>query len=559
MGSTISQSESNVASFFAEDDIVGDDGSIYNHQQYSTKNNSATTSNSTNSNSNNSNVSNNNTINNNIYCVGCSDGGKTSFHNQLKSKFHMKIHKNEKIRATLIIKTCLSSIQDIIFIVMSDQERNDFIHKIKKSDPQIYDFLLNLTNITRKWEFTKSESIQYGQYIRMIWSKYKIIQELYYLYKDSHHLIDNIDVLCNEMNIIISQLSDHQKNQFLKNTKRRLNQRLNSTTEIVTSNSLNCNQLENNLYDQDDEEDGEEQQQQDAEDLYQLDNHINNIMNSKKKSKKISIFSSKFKSNFNSSQQNNNNTSLNNENNNENNNTSHYDKYSPLIKFLTIGKNETKFQFDSKNLFTILDLGGRGAEKKKWEFFLNETNADFVLFFVSMSEFNQNLIESDNINRLHESLTIYRDIINRALLRNTKDIILIFTKPDIFLHKMENNIEFKLPNIEGLNIPKMETIRPELLKLKDNIKLEINNLINLFENIHLNSFNNITFKYHIVNIINIKECQEFIEILLRQTIVKDYIENSLHKLTSINYSPFISKCLFKESKFEIQRFLFFRL
>ncbi|KAG2387679.1 hypothetical protein C9374_001273 [Naegleria lovaniensis] len=308
----------------------------------------------------------------NIYLLSCSDCGKTCFSNQIKSKFGFKPYPNEKARLTLIMKTCLNTLYEIIFNIMNQQEKDEFLTDILNYDGNIsqtnnpnelFDFICNMNSLSTKFEFTKQASMICGQYIQYIWRKYPIIRDLYWKHKETHNLNDNSQysfLITTKVAPKHSELSPQIKPKYGVDASSFPSAEFEEITPSLPSSSSSILSLHRPL--------------------------------------------------------------------------SLKDKYTPLIRCLTIGKSETTLNYDSKTSFTLVDVGGRASEKKKWEFFLKDKRADFVLYFVSMCEFNQTLIENDSVNRMSESLNTYRDVINRALLRECKNVILIFTKPDLFMN-----------------------------------------------------------------------------------------------------------------------------
>ena len=101
--------------------------------------------------------------------------------------------------------------------------------------------------------------------------------------------------------------------------------------------------------------------------------------------------------------------------------------------------------------FKFLDCGGVRSERKKlynllWQFHRQPVH---VMFFVSLSEYNENLFEACLNNRLSESLKYFEEF-TRFVSKNLRncDMTLVFTKIDIFEEKLCN---LKIPlNISGL-------------------------------------------------------------------------------------------------------------
>jgi len=106
----------------------------------------------------------------------------------------------------------------------------------------------------------------------------------------------------------------------------------------------------------------------------------------------------------------------------------------------------------------VSDMGGARSERRKWIFALTEDNEMdkinhqgqiFLLFVVSLSEFNQFLREDHTKNRMHESLELFESVC-RNYSKNY-NIILFFNKIDVFKNKMELGLDLAtcFPDYKG--------------------------------------------------------------------------------------------------------------
>lgn len=84
--------------------------------------------------------------------------------------------------------------------------------------------------------------------------------------------------------------------------------------------------------------------------------------------------------------------------------------------------------------FKFIDVGGQRNERKKWVHVLDTSHA--VIYPVSLSEYNTVCYEDDSTNRTHESLALFREIVNSDTFSG-KPFYLIFTKDDVFLDKIQ--------------------------------------------------------------------------------------------------------------------------
>jgi len=106
----------------------------------------------------------------------------------------------------------------------------------------------------------------------------------------------------------------------------------------------------------------------------------------------------------------------------------------------------------------VSDMGGARSERRKWIFSLTEDNEidkinnleqTFLLFVVSLSEFNQFLREDHTKNRMHESLELFENVC-RNYSKNY-NIILFFNKIDVFETKLEMGLDLTtcFPDYKG--------------------------------------------------------------------------------------------------------------
>lgn len=100
-----------------------------------------------------------------------------------------------------------------------------------------------------------------------------------------------------------------------------------------------------------------------------------------------------------------------------------------------------------KRKFTIVDVGGQRAERRKW---LNNTanvrSVDLVVFVASLSEYDQRLFEERSKNRLEESLDLFSECINSDWLKD-RPAVLYLNKKDVFDRKFKKE---KIPlNVSG--------------------------------------------------------------------------------------------------------------
>ncbi|CEP11440.1 hypothetical protein [Parasitella parasitica] len=112
----------------------------------------------------------------------------------------------------------------------------------------------------------------------------------------------------------------------------------------------------------------------------------------------------------------------------------------------TTGIVETKFMIKDTSIH-MFDVGGQRSERKKWIHCFEAVKS--IIFCVSLSEYDQVLLEESRQNRLMESLVLFESVVNsRWFLRTT--IILFLNKIDVFQQKFKK-IPLKnfFPDYEG--------------------------------------------------------------------------------------------------------------
>lgn len=82
----------------------------------------------------------------------------------------------------------------------------------------------------------------------------------------------------------------------------------------------------------------------------------------------------------------------------------------------------------------MFDVGGQRSERKKWIHCFEAVKS--IIFCVSLSEYDQVLLEESRQNRMMESLVLFESVVNsRWFLRTT--IILFLNKIDVFRQKIK--------------------------------------------------------------------------------------------------------------------------
>jgi len=116
------------------------------------------------------------------------------------------------------------------------------------------------------------------------------------------------------------------------------------------------------------------------------------------------------------------------------------------VKVRTTGITEINYPLEGYN-FTVVDMGGQRSERRKWFFFFENVTA--VIFILALNEYDLRLREDPNVNRMHESLDLFKKVINNEFLKDTA-IILFLNKSDLFRDKiMKSDLRACFPDYTG--------------------------------------------------------------------------------------------------------------
>ncbi|KAJ3971688.1 guanine nucleotide binding protein, alpha subunit [Lentinula raphanica] len=110
----------------------------------------------------------------------------------------------------------------------------------------------------------------------------------------------------------------------------------------------------------------------------------------------------------------------------------------------TMGVSEHRFVLKTGNLVSrdwrVFDVGGaRSLVRAAWAPFFELINA--IIFLAPLSCFDQSLIEDPSVNRLEDSILLWRSIVSNHLLRSV-ELILFLNKCDILKAKLESGVQF---------------------------------------------------------------------------------------------------------------------
>jgi len=115
----------------------------------------------------------------------------------------------------------------------------------------------------------------------------------------------------------------------------------------------------------------------------------------------------------------------------------------------TTGISELLFSLKNESVCRMVDVGGQRSERRKWIHCFQSVTA--VLFFVSLSEYDQKLHEATNVNRMHESVKLFEEVCNCKWFASTS-VVLFLNKNDLFKEKIQKiNLNICFPDYNGGN------------------------------------------------------------------------------------------------------------
>ncbi|CCK71030.1 guanine nucleotide-binding protein subunit alpha KNAG_0F03680 [Huiozyma naganishii CBS 8797] len=115
----------------------------------------------------------------------------------------------------------------------------------------------------------------------------------------------------------------------------------------------------------------------------------------------------------------------------------------------TSGIFDTHINMGSNLKLHFFDVGGQRSERKKWIHCFD--NVALIIFCVSLSEYDQFLVEDSEQNRFQESLVLFDNIVNSRWFSRTS-VVLFLNKIDLFAEKLKRKpLEDYFPDYNGGN------------------------------------------------------------------------------------------------------------
>ncbi|RDB24779.1 Guanine nucleotide-binding protein alpha-4 subunit [Hypsizygus marmoreus] len=109
----------------------------------------------------------------------------------------------------------------------------------------------------------------------------------------------------------------------------------------------------------------------------------------------------------------------------------------------TLGVSEHRFTLKSGNLVShdwrVFDVGGARSLRAAWAPYFD--NMDAIIFLAPISCFDQVLTEDPSINRLEDSIFLWKAVVSNRLLKNT-ELMLFLNKIDILKAKLAAGVAF---------------------------------------------------------------------------------------------------------------------
>ncbi|KAI8896373.1 guanine nucleotide binding protein, alpha subunit [Globomyces pollinis-pini] len=131
-----------------------------------------------------------------------------------------------------------------------------------------------------------------------------------------------------------------------------------------------------------------------------------------------------------------------------------------LLRTVTQTVSETIFNINMNNQIMrlhVFDVSGLMHHRKHWISYFDDVVS--VLFIVSLSCYDQFMVEDHTINRMHDSLKLFEDIVNHPLFKET-NMMIFLNKKDLYEKKLPNiPIKNYFPDYEGKPLSKTEGLQ----------------------------------------------------------------------------------------------------
>merc|ERR1712087_324981 len=117
-----------------------------------------------------------------------------------------------------------------------------------------------------------------------------------------------------------------------------------------------------------------------------------------------------------------------------------------LARIPTTGMRSQKFVIKETS-FNIFDVGGQRSERNKWIHCFDTVHG--ILFVASLSCYDQNLFEENELNAMSEALELFKIVANSRYF-SAASLILFLNKSDLFQQKIKSKpLTVCFPEYEG--------------------------------------------------------------------------------------------------------------
>eukprot|EP00903_Cladosiphon_okamuranus_P006031 g5949.t1 len=106
-----------------------------------------------------------------------------------------------------------------------------------------------------------------------------------------------------------------------------------------------------------------------------------------------------------------------------------------MARARTSGINVTQI-VDGPHKFSVVDVGGQRSERRKWIHCFDDVKA--IIFVVALSGYNQVLFEDTRVNRMHEGLQLFEEVVQNPIFQNTPMFVFL-NKKDLFEQMMRED------------------------------------------------------------------------------------------------------------------------
>jgi len=117
-----------------------------------------------------------------------------------------------------------------------------------------------------------------------------------------------------------------------------------------------------------------------------------------------------------------------------------------MARVRTTGIDSADF-IDPPYHYSVVDVGGQRNERRKWVSCFQNVNA--VVYLVGLSGYNQCLYEDSTVNRMQESLKLFKQVVSNPIFKHTP-IFVFLNKKDLFEQMIKkSSLKTCFPEYQG--------------------------------------------------------------------------------------------------------------